>query len=52
MVSIGGSGFGTNPDLVDVSLGQQPCGVVSVEDEEIVCVTSSASQTHHVNNNM
>ena len=51
VLSFTGSGFGENPDLIGVSLGSRPCDVVSVEDDEIVCVTSPATDTHQVNNN-
>lgn len=51
VLSFSGSGFGDNPNQLDIALGGRPCEVVSVADDEILCVTSPATHTHQVNNN-
>ena len=50
-LSITGIGFGENVTGVGVSIGSHPCDVVSVSNEEVVCVTPSATATHLINNN-
>ena len=46
-----GRGFGESSSQIAITLGDLPCEVVSAVDEEILCVTSPATQTHQVNNN-
>ena len=52
VLRIQGSGFGTDLDLVAVALGDRSCDLISLTNDEILCVTSPTTQTHTVNNNV
>lgn len=51
MLSFSGRGFGDHPGQLGISFGGRLCEVVSVVDEEVLCVTSPATRTHEVDNN-
>ena len=51
MLSIQGSGFGTDSNQVVVSLGSRECDVTTVTDNEILCVTVPTTLTYEINNN-
>ena len=52
MLAIDGIGFGDDPSQhLEVSLGDHPCQLVSVNDTRVICITGSTTQTHHINNN-
>lgn len=50
-ISITGEGFGTEIDIVSVSMGEVPCFVHSVNDTEILCTTTSVATSHYITNN-
>ena len=50
-LDIDGRGFGQDLSLIEVTLGDHQCNIVSHTDTEIVCVTTSSATVHHINNN-
>lgn len=52
LLDISGEGFGTEPSLIEVLLGDHPCNVKEMSDTLIRCVTSPATTTHIIDNNM
>ncbi|XP_053129194.1 fibrocystin [Hemicordylus capensis] len=44
MLTISGAGFGSNPDVVSVLVGLQPCTVTHLNEEKILCQTPPAPQ--------
>ena len=51
MLRIQGSGFGTDLNQVAVALGDRSCDLTSLTNDDILCVTSSTTRTHTVDNN-
>ena len=49
-MEITGSGFGTDPSVVNVTFGQSVCSVSDATDTMITCTTESTATVHYVNN--
>lgn len=49
-MEITGSGFGTDPSVVNVFFGQGVCSVSDATDTTITCTTESTATVHYVNN--
>jgi len=51
VLSIEGSGFGSDMSRVSVSLGGRSCDLSSLSSSQILCTTAPTTQTHLINNN-
>ena len=49
-ITITGSGFGTNDSLVEVTVGDAQCNIISIVTSQIVCEIAPAAQAHVVTN--
>ena len=47
-LTINGRGFGTDMDLVEVTIGDRPCLVQSLTNKQITCITRPYYKTHDV----
>lgn len=50
LVTITGSGFGTNKDALSIKFGDSVCTPQSITDTEVICKTGFGAAQHQITN--